>query len=79
MAALLAATRAGLTVAPLNPGLSETEHEAALQALAGARPDGMAVLWTSGTAGAPRGVVLSADQPARQRAGGRRTPGARRS
>ena len=61
LAALLAATRAGVTVAPLNPRLTPAEHEAALRALADARPDGMAVLWTSGTSGAPRGVVLTAD------------------
>ncbi len=60
VAALLAATRAGLTVAPLNPNLSEAEHDAALHALAGSRPDGAAVLWTSGTSGSPRGVVVSA-------------------
>jgi O-succinylbenzoic acid--CoA ligase len=61
VAALLAATRAGLTVAPLNPALTPAEHEAALRGLTGARPDGMAVLWTSGTSGTPRGVVLGAD------------------
>jgi O-succinylbenzoic acid--CoA ligase len=60
IAALLAATRAGLTVAPLNPNLSEAEHDTALHALAGSRPEGVAVLWTSGTSGSPRGVVLSA-------------------
>jgi O-succinylbenzoic acid--CoA ligase len=60
IAALLAATRAGLTVAPLNPNLSEAEHDAALEALGGSRPDGAVVLWTSGTSGSPRGVVLSA-------------------
>jgi len=61
IAALLAAMRAGVTVAPLNPTLSPPERQAALRALSGARPEGMAVLWTSGTSGTPRGVVLTAD------------------
>ncbi len=61
VAAVLAATRAGLTVAPLNPALTEAEHDAALRGLTGPRADGMAVLWTSGTSGTPRGVVLGAD------------------
>ena len=61
VAAVLAATRAGLTVAPLNPALTPAEHDAALRGLAGPRPGGMAVLWTSGTSGTSRGVVLGAD------------------
>lgn len=61
VAALLAATRAGLTVAPLNPALTPAEHDIALRGLTGRRPEGMAVLWTSGTSGEPRGVVLGAD------------------
>lgn len=61
IAALLAATRAGLTVAPLNPALTPAEHQAALHGLTGPRPGGLAVLWTSGTSGTPRGVVLGAD------------------
>jgi O-succinylbenzoic acid--CoA ligase len=59
IATLLAAPRAGLTVAPLHPKLTEAEHAQALRALGGARPGGHCVLWTSGSAGRPRGVVLS--------------------
>jgi O-succinylbenzoic acid--CoA ligase len=61
VATVLAVMRAGITLAPLNPRLTETELDAARRALAGSRPDGVAVLWTSGTSGAPRGVVLSSD------------------
>ncbi len=61
VAALLAAVRTGVTVAPLNPKLSSPEQDAARRTLAGTRPEGMAVLWTSGTSGTPRGVVLTAD------------------
>jgi O-succinylbenzoic acid--CoA ligase len=61
VAMLLAATRAGLAVAPLNPRLTEPERNAAMEALADAEPGAYAVLWTSGTAGKPRGVSLSAD------------------
>ncbi|MDH5591003.1 MAG: AMP-binding protein, partial [Gemmatimonadota bacterium] len=60
IAALLAGMRAGYTVAPLNPRLTETESRRARQALDGpGDPEGMAVLWTSGTSGVPRGVVLT--------------------
>ncbi len=61
VAALHAGVRAGVTVAPLNPGLTEAERDDAFRGLTGVRPGGHAVLWTSGTAGAPRGVVLTAD------------------
>lgn len=61
VATVLAAMRAGVTVAPLNPRLTEPELETARRALGGGRPGGAAVLWTSGTSGTPRGVVLSAD------------------
>lgn len=60
VAALLAAMRVGVTVAPLSPKLTPAEHDAALRGLTGARPEGVAVLWTSGTSGTPRGVVLTA-------------------
>ncbi len=58
---LLAATRAGLVIAPLNPRLTEPERRAAIHALADSNPGSYAVLWTSGTSGKPRGVSLSAD------------------
>ncbi|MEJ2205073.1 MAG: AMP-binding protein [Gemmatimonadota bacterium] len=61
VAALFAGVRAGVTVAPLNPMLTEGERDDALRALTGIRPGGFVVLWTSGTAGSPRGVVLTAD------------------
>jgi acyl-CoA synthetase (AMP-forming)/AMP-acid ligase II len=61
VAMLLAGTRAGLGVAPLNPRLTEPERAAAMEALADAEPGSYAVLWTSGTSGKPRGVSLSAD------------------
>lgn len=61
VAMLLAATRAGLVVAPLNPRLTEPERGAAIEALADADPGSFAVLWTSGTSGKPRGVSLAAD------------------
>jgi O-succinylbenzoic acid--CoA ligase len=61
VAALHAGARAGVTVAPLSPGLTEAERSDAIRALTGVRPGGFAVLWTSGTAGSPRGVVLTAD------------------
>jgi len=59
VAFLFAAWRAGLTVAPLSPLLSEAEHSRALRALTSLRAtEGRAILWTSGTSGSPRGVVL---------------------
>lgn len=61
VAALYAGVRARVTVAPLNPGLTQAERDDAFRALTGVRPGGYAVLWTSGTAGSPRGVVLTAD------------------
>ncbi len=60
VAVIFAALRAGIPVAPLNPQLTESECNLALRALTGARPGGCAVLWTSGSSGRPRGVVLSA-------------------
>jgi O-succinylbenzoic acid--CoA ligase len=54
--ALLAHWRAGVAPAPLDARLAEPEREAAL------RPaDAQVVLWTSGSAGRPRGVALSFD------------------
>jgi O-succinylbenzoic acid--CoA ligase len=55
---LLALWRIGATPAPLNRLLTKTERVAAATTLrTGA--DAQAVLWTSGTAGRPRGVALS--------------------
>ncbi|HSG46529.1 MAG TPA: AMP-binding protein [Longimicrobiales bacterium] len=61
---LLATWVAGGVPAPLSPQLTPAERGAALAALAGTPasdlPRGaVAVLWTSGTSGSPRGVVLS--------------------
>lgn len=61
IAIMLAATRAGLAVAPLNTRLTEPELETAIGSLAEAEPGSYAVLWTSGTSGKARGVSLSAD------------------
>lgn len=61
IAFLFAAWRVGLTVAPLGSRLTEAEHQHALRGLGGVRPEGHAVLWTSGTSGRPRGVVLGAE------------------
>ena len=55
---LLAAWRAGLVPAPLNPRLTRRERDAALAGLTSAPPGTQAVLWTSGTSGRPRGVAL---------------------
>jgi O-succinylbenzoic acid--CoA ligase len=56
---LLALWRLGATPAPLNAKLTEPEREAARAALEHAPAGAQAILWTSGTAGRPRGVVLS--------------------
>lgn len=58
---LLALWRLGATAAPLNPRLTQLEAAAARGALEGASVDAQAILWTSGTAGRPRGVALSFD------------------
>lgn len=58
---LLALWRMGVTPAPLNASLTIAERAAAVEALKDADPGGQAILWTSGTSGSPRGVVLSAD------------------
>jgi acyl-coenzyme A synthetase/AMP-(fatty) acid ligase len=58
---LLALWRVGVTPAPLSARLTEAEREAARAALVGAPGGAQAVLWTSGTAGRPRGVALSFD------------------
>jgi O-succinylbenzoic acid--CoA ligase len=55
---LLAVWRIGATPAPLSRSLTEPERAAAAQALAGAQPGGQVILWTSGTEGRPRGVVI---------------------
>ncbi|MEQ9399318.1 MAG: AMP-binding protein [Longimicrobiales bacterium] len=58
---LLALWRLGVTPAPLNARLAAPERERAVRSLAGAEGGAQAVLWTSGTSGSPRGVVLSAE------------------
>jgi len=55
---LLAAWSAGVVPAPLNPRLTEPERKDARARLRGAPPATLAVLWTSGTSGRPRGVAL---------------------
>ncbi|MDH3423013.1 MAG: AMP-binding protein, partial [Gemmatimonadota bacterium] len=56
---LLALWRAGVTPAPLNPGLTQAERDARVAALTDEPCDAQAVLWTSGTEGRPRGVEIS--------------------
>lgn len=56
---LLALWRLGVTPAPLNPRLTEPERETARAALEGREGGGaQVVLWTSGSSGRPRGVLL---------------------
>ena len=57
--ALLAHWRAGITPAPLDGRLAEPERERADRALSRAPVGAQVVLWTSGSAGRPRGVALS--------------------
>jgi O-succinylbenzoic acid--CoA ligase len=56
---LLALWRAGATPAPLNAKLTDAERVAAERALADMPSSAQAILWTSGTAGRPRGVAIS--------------------
>lgn len=58
---ILALLRVGATPAPLNPRLTPPEQEAARAALRGAPAGAQAILWTSGTAGQPRGVAIGFD------------------
>ncbi len=58
---LLALWRVGATPAPLSSRLTEPERDAARRALSGVAGGAQAVLWTSGTAGRPRGVALTFD------------------
>jgi o-succinylbenzoate---CoA ligase len=58
---VLALWRLGVTVAPLNPKLTERELATARAELSTVRSNSQAILWTSGTAGRPRGVELSYD------------------
>ncbi len=62
-----AAWRLGICVAPLHPGLTETERNRAVEALEDFEPNPgdrgdasqtAAILWSSGSSGAPRGVAL---------------------
>lgn len=55
---LLALWRMGAVPAPLNPRLTDDERSLARGSLRTAPPDCQAILWTSGTAGLPRGVAL---------------------
>jgi O-succinylbenzoic acid--CoA ligase len=55
---LLALWRVGATPAPLSSRLTEPERDAARRALEGVAGRAQAILWTSGTAGRPRGVAL---------------------
>lgn len=58
---LLAVWRAGRVAAPINPALTPGEQAAATNALAVRVPVGaQAILWTSGSSGSARGVVLGA-------------------
>lgn len=60
---LLAFWRLGITPAPLHARLTDPEREAAARSLASSSPPTaagvQAVLWTSGTAGRPRGVAIT--------------------
>jgi len=58
---LLATWRCGATVAPLNPKLTRLEADGARTVLEGVATEAQVILWTSGTAGMPRGVALSFD------------------
>lgn len=59
VATLLALWRVGATPVPLSSRLTEPERDAARAALDGVSGGAQAILWTSGTAGRPRGVALS--------------------
>jgi O-succinylbenzoic acid--CoA ligase len=56
---LLAHWRLGATPAPLHAKLTEPERDAARSALEHAPVGAQAILWTSGTSGRPRGVMIS--------------------
>jgi O-succinylbenzoic acid--CoA ligase len=60
-----AAWRLGIGIAPLHPGLTASEREGAMAVLdafdpsqADGQPTTAAIVWTSGSTGAPRGVAL---------------------
>jgi O-succinylbenzoic acid--CoA ligase len=55
---LLALWRVGATPAPLSARLTEPEKDRARAALVGVEGGAQAILWTSGSAGRPRGVAL---------------------
>jgi O-succinylbenzoic acid--CoA ligase len=56
---LLALWRVGAVPAPLNPRLTGSEAQSAISTLTEAPDGAQVVVWTSGTAGRPRGVALS--------------------
>ena len=58
---LLATWRCGATLVPLNPKLTRVEADVACTTLERAATGAQVILWTSGTAGTPRGVALSFD------------------
>ena len=58
---MLALWRLRATAAPLNPKLTEVERAAAEATLGNALGGAQAILWTSGTAGRPRGVAVGYD------------------
>ena len=56
---ILGCWRAGVPVAPLDPHLTPAERSRAKAVLDRSETDARAILWTSGTGGRPRGVVLT--------------------
>ena len=57
----LAYWRTGASIAPLDPRLTRLEKSRAEEMLNGLETDARAILWTSGTGGRPRGVLLTLD------------------
>ncbi|MCH2654334.1 MAG: AMP-binding protein [Gemmatimonadetes bacterium] len=57
----LAYWRTGASIAPLDPRLTRLEKSRAVEVLNGLETDARAILWTSGTGGRPRGVLLTLD------------------
>ncbi|MEE2905053.1 MAG: AMP-binding protein [Gemmatimonadota bacterium] len=57
----LAYWRTGASIAPLDPRLTRLEKSRFEEMLNGLETDARAILWTSGTGGRPRGVLLTLD------------------